>query len=184
VSLEEGTGGDTNFGLCHAQKAWGVNSRTAQGEDNDALFLKGRIFKEFSLLRRGALKPPTKARMLNLVSMKGKEDKRIKRQIALAKKKGRLQKIIKRFESTYTVNNLETLYFRPCIYFLKCRHEIVYIGETTSVMSRITQHIQDNVKIFDSFSFEVYKGSEKERKAEEARLIKKVKPFYNKIHNN
>ena len=51
-------------------------------------------------------------------------------------------------------------------------------------MSRISQHINENVKIFDSFTFEKFEGSEKERKYEESILINSIKPFYNVNHIN
>lgn len=49
-------------------------------------------------------------------------------------------------------------------------------------MQRITQHINDNIKIFDSFSFTIFKGSDMERRHEEADLISRIKPFYNIAH--
>lgn len=99
-----------------------------------------------------------------------------------AKKASKNRKIIERLDNRYVVNNISTLYFKPCVYFLKYNYQVVYIGETTSLMNRISQHINENVKIFDSFSFEVFNGSDAERKAYEAELINGIKPFYNKVH--
>jgi NADPH:quinone reductase-like Zn-dependent oxidoreductase len=92
------------------------------------------------------------------------------------------EKLNAKKENRYSINNIETLYFTPCIYFLKCKGNIVYIGETESVMTRVGQHLQENTKIFDSFTFEVFEGSRMQRKRAEANLINKFQPFYNKAH--
>ena len=55
------------------------------------------------------------------------------------------------------LNNRKNLKeFNPCIYFLIDRGEIVYIGQTTQINARISEHInyknrKDEQKIFDSF---------------------------------
>jgi len=103
-------------------------------------------------------------------------------EIRAAKKAAKHRGVIKRLNGRYNAYDLNVLYFKPCIYFLKCKGTLVYIGETTSVMQRISQHIVENVKVFDSFSFEIFEGSTAERKAEEASLINSIKPFYNKVH--
>lgn len=100
------------------------------------------------------------------------------------KKEARLKKLVDQWENTYTVKSMGLLFFRPCIYFLKHNNVVVYVGETKSLMNRITQHINEGSKIFDSFSFQVYQGSDFERKNEEARLISAIKPRYNIVHNS
>jgi excinuclease UvrABC nuclease subunit len=78
---------------------------------------------------------------------------------------------------------VEELFFKPCIYFLKVNNDVVYIGQTESLMNRISQHINENVKIFTHFDCLFFEGSFKQRLFEEKRLIRKYKPLYNVIHN-
>lgn len=99
-----------------------------------------------------------------------------------AKKASKTRKIIERLDNRYVVNSVQPLWFKPCVYFLKFNHQVVYIGETKSLMNRISQHINENVKIFDSFTFEIFEGSDMERKQYEADLIQGIKPHYNIIH--
>jgi len=47
----------------------------------------------------------------------------------------------------------ELFFFSPVIYFLMCNGEVVYVGQSTCLMARISQHIQENTKIFTSFKF-------------------------------
>jgi hypothetical protein len=95
------------------------------------------------------------------------------------KKKSALKK---RRENQYAVSNVKELFYSPCIYFLYFGGKIVYIGETISLMQRISQHVNDGVKEFDSFTFEVIEGSGVQRKHRESCLIRKHKPKYNKVH--
>lgn len=70
------------------------------------------------------------------------------------------------------------------IYFLKQGKIIVYVGESTCIMSRIMQHFKENVKQFDSFQIiEKRNFSDKQRLSLEKSLIKKFKPQYNIVHN-
>jgi excinuclease UvrABC nuclease subunit len=108
--------------------------------------------------------------------------KKLESEFRGSKKDARMRKLIERNENRYNIHGIEKLFFKPCIYFLKMNQQTVYIGETTSLMQRITSHINENTKIFDSLSFEVFDGSEAERKAYEAELINRIKPFYNKAH--
>lgn len=110
--------------------------------------------------------------------------KKTKIKLWQARKLSRTQRLIERLEKRYHVANIETLFFKPCIYFLKAKGNVVYIGETTSIMTRISQHLQENTKIFDSFTFEVFDGTTAERKFEESDLINRIKPFYNICHVN
>jgi excinuclease UvrABC nuclease subunit len=70
------------------------------------------------------------------------------------------------------------------IYFLKQGNKIVYVGESTCIMSRIVQHYKENVKQFDSFQILENKLSNKQRLNLEKRLIKKFRPKYNIVHND
>jgi hypothetical protein len=79
--------------------------------------------------------------------------------------------------------NIEQLFFVSVIYFLYCKEEVVYVGQTTSLMTRISQHVQENTKIFTSFKFIIFNGSEKERLQKEMEFIKQIKPVYNIAHN-
>ena len=79
--------------------------------------------------------------------------------------------------------HVEDLFFKSVIYFLYCNDEIVYVGQTESLMTRISQHIQENTKIFTSFKFIYFEGSEKERLLKEKEFIKQIKPIYNIVHN-
>lgn len=106
----------------------------------------------------------------------------LRKRYVKAKKISRTQRIVEKLENRYHVSNMETIFFTPCIYFLKAKGHVVYIGETTSIMTRISQHIQENTKVFDSFAFEIFNGSAAERKFEESDLINKIKPFYNINH--
>jgi hypothetical protein len=49
-------------------------------------------------------------------------------------------------------------------------------------MSRLSTHYKEGVKQFDRYSFREFKGSEKQRKAHEKRLIKRFNPKYNITH--
>jgi predicted GIY-YIG superfamily endonuclease len=109
--------------------------------------------------------------------------KQLKSKLNSAKINMQKRKIISHYEDSYFLPNIERVYFKPCIYFLHCRNEVVYVGETKSLLSRITQHINENTKIFNAVSFRVYEGNDKERRMEEKKLIELMKPYYNIVHN-
>lgn len=69
------------------------------------------------------------------------------------------------------------------IYFLRCAGNIVYVGESTCIMSRLVQHQKEGKKVFDSWTWKHFKGSSLQRKSHEKKLIKKLKPKYNEVHN-
>lgn len=69
------------------------------------------------------------------------------------------------------------------IYFLRHNGRIVYIGESDCVMTRVSNHISDGVKEFDTFTFQSFNGSKFARKDKESYLIKKYQPKYNMVHN-
>ena len=79
--------------------------------------------------------------------------------------------------------SVKDLFFTPVIYFLECNNTVVYVGQTTSLMTRMSQHIQENTKVFTSFKFIVFKGSDKQRLQKEKQFIKDIKPIYNVTHN-
>ena len=66
------------------------------------------------------------------------------------------------------------LLFRDC--------EIVYIGESKCIYTRIAQHVQDEAKQFDSFKFIRVKGR-KARLRKERQMIKRHRPLLNVTHN-
>jgi len=65
------------------------------------------------------------------------------------------------------------------IYFLRQGKEIVYIGQSECVISRIVNHVRDTSKIFDSFSYSLCDKTETQRRQIEAFLIKRHQPKYN-----
>jgi hypothetical protein len=67
-------------------------------------------------------------------------------------------------------------------YFLFFKGKLVYIGESKCVMSRVSNHFKEKVKEFDDYNMKEFKGSDKQRKAYEKRLIKRFKPKYNIRH--
>ncbi len=108
--------------------------------------------------------------------------KELEKEFKGSKKDARMRKLIEKNNNRYNIFNIEPLFFKPCIYFLKFNYNVVYIGETTCLMQRITAHINENTKIFDSMSFEIFEGSDKERKHYESTLINSIKPIYNVQH--
>ena len=66
------------------------------------------------------------------------------------------------------------------IYCLLHGDEIVYIGQSNSVIRRIGWHLGDNKKIFNQFS---YIALESRRDDLEAELIERFKPKYNRQGN-
>lgn len=78
--------------------------------------------------------------------------------------------------------SVEELFATPVIYFLEHNDTVVYVGQTRSLMTRISQHFSENTKIFTRFSFIVFNGGERERLQAEKKYIKELRPFYNKTH--
>lgn len=91
---------------------------------------------------------------------------------------------IEEFTSSCTKFSVEELFATPVIYFLQHNDNVVYVGQSESLMTRISQHFAENTKIFTSFSFIPFKGSYKQRLNAEKKYIKHLCPFYNKAHNN
>jgi hypothetical protein len=91
---------------------------------------------------------------------------------------------IEEFNLSCTKFSVEELFATPVIYFLEHNGNVVYVGQSESLMTRISQHFAENTKIFTTFSFIPFKGSYKQRLNAEKKYIKNLCPFYNKVHNN
>jgi len=63
------------------------------------------------------------------------------------------------------------------IYFLVDAGQIVYVGQSTDIIMRISSHLREGVKTFTSFS--VIEASAEELDDLEARYIAKFEPVYN-----
>jgi len=77
--------------------------------------------------------------------------------------------------------------FKECfiIYALINNDEIVYIGQSTNILLRISNHLTSN-KVFDSWSIVENLGTyttSKEVNRLEEKYIRKFLPKYNKMHN-
>lgn len=83
----------------------------------------------------------------------------------------------------FSENQVEKMFNRSVIYFLIKENEVVYVGETTSLMTRISQHYNEGKKDFDSFRFVLFEGTDTERKQKEREEILFHKPKYNYLHN-
>lgn len=68
------------------------------------------------------------------------------------------------------------------VYVLLKGNKIVYVGESSCIMTRLSQHYKEGIKDFDYFFYEVYK-TEKQRKNKEKQYIKRFRPKYNLVHN-
>lgn len=66
------------------------------------------------------------------------------------------------------------------VYFLIDGDEVVYVGITSDIHNRIIQHIQENKKVFDKYTF-IECGDE--RWSAESNYVVKFKPKYNKKLN-
>lgn len=63
------------------------------------------------------------------------------------------------------------------VYMLYKNDNIVYVGESSNILSRIGQHIKEGVKDFDEFEY--FELEEEDRMNLEAFIIRIVKPKYN-----
>ena len=74
---------------------------------------------------------------------------------------------------------------RYTIYALYKNNKIVYIGKCKNHLSRVINHLNRNIVIFDYYSFVIVDSQDKMDKLEK-KLIFKYKPKYNKtyIHSN
>lgn len=77
-----------------------------------------------------------------------------------------------------------TLCKGACIYALYDGNQLVYIGESMNVYSRIGRHVNDGKKMFNNFSiFFMPKMSLKKLEGLEAHLILHYRPKYNTQYN-
>jgi predicted GIY-YIG superfamily endonuclease len=107
-----------------------------------------------------------------------------KEQIALENKISNKNK--KEYLKSYLINNKKDLVFFKFIYCLIKDNEIVYVGKTINIQTRILTHKKDNGKDFDSFSIIAKlpnEISEQELLKLEEKYIKLLKPKLNIVHN-
>ena len=64
------------------------------------------------------------------------------------------------------------------LYFLYNGDELVYIGKSSNIFSRVGQHIRENIKMFDNWNYKIIEN-DKERDEMEGYLIEIFKPKYN-----
>jgi excinuclease UvrABC nuclease subunit len=86
----------------------------------------------------------------------------------------------------YLLHNKKEVLFFKFIYCLIHNDEIVYVGKTINIQSRILEHKKDRTKVFDSFSVISQLPNEipdNELLSLEEKYIKLLKPKYNIIHN-
>ncbi len=65
------------------------------------------------------------------------------------------------------------------VYYLFNNLDIVYIGESECIITRISQHIKENIKIFTHYKLFICD----DRKQKEKKAIRKHRPIYNATHN-
>jgi hypothetical protein len=70
---------------------------------------------------------------------------------------------------------------KPCVYYLKLKNKIVYIGYTDCFFDRIGTHLSSD-KVFDSFNCKFFITA-LEAMEYEVQEIKKHNPIYNKAHS-
>lgn len=88
--------------------------------------------------------------------------------------------------TSYLINNKKEILFYKFIYCLISNNEVVYIGKTINIQSRISTHKKDKTKDFDSFSIVTKlpnEISDSELLKLEEKYIKLLKPKYNIVHN-
>lgn len=87
---------------------------------------------------------------------------------------------------SFLLNNKKEVLFYKFIYCLIEDNEIVYVGKTINIQSRIVTHKKGELKNFDSFSIIAKlpnEISDSELLKLEEKYIKLLKPKYNIIHN-
>lgn len=92
----------------------------------------------------------------------------------------------KNFLKSFLLNNKKEILFYKFIYCLIEDNEIVYVGKTINIQSRIVTHKKWELKNFDSFSIIAKlpnEISDSELLKLEEKYIKLLKPKYNIIHN-
>ena len=68
------------------------------------------------------------------------------------------------------------------VYYLIRGRKVIYIGESSCVYSRLSQHYKEGIKDFDTFAIERVDGEQK-RKQYEKRQIQRFRPVCNSVHN-
>lgn len=105
----------------------------------------------------------------------------------LRKQKKNINSVTKHKLFNGKINRIGKLNLKPfnsgCIYMLYNLGEVVYIGETECFARRLSEHIKDGIKKFDSFKIRYYIENSEIRKNYEVRMIKKYNPIYNTLHN-
>lgn len=66
------------------------------------------------------------------------------------------------------------------VYFLIKNKEIVYVGQSRDIMSRLAAHLGDDSKIFDSYA--ILPTTFTMLSVLESKYIKKFQPIHNKVH--
>lgn len=92
----------------------------------------------------------------------------------------------KEYLKSFLINNKKPILFYKFIYCLINNDEVVYIGKTINIQSRILTHKKDELKEFDSFSIVAKlpnEISDTELLKLEEKYIKLLKPKYNITHN-
>jgi hypothetical protein len=75
------------------------------------------------------------------------------------------------------IERYDGVLFPPCVYFLCLEGEVVYVGQSKNIHSRIRTHARDNVKVFDEvFTLAV---PEEECLHVESHFIVRLQPKYN-----
>lgn len=111
---------------------------------------------------RGGIKPRTKAQRDEIVARVTENQKKRYASGAIPT------------EKYFGISGVYIL-FRDC--------EIVYIGESACIFTRISEHIRTGEKLFDSFKYIPIEGAKK-RKRKERQMIKQHRPLLNVVHNS
>lgn len=94
------------------------------------------------------------------------------------------QRESERLQNSVVTFDAETTLCTNGIYYLTFEGEIVYVGATNSLVTRMSQHLKEAVKQFDAYSFKPYPAiSRKELLNIEKAEIRKHSPKYNVVHN-
>ena len=92
----------------------------------------------------------------------------------------------KEYLKKYLIANKKEVSFFKFIYCLISEDEVVYVGKTISIQSRIFNHKKEGLKKFDSFAIVAQLPNEisaSELLKIEEKYIKLLKPKYNIVHN-
>lgn len=115
-----------------------------------------------------------------------KQNKEITNKDSIALEKKITTKNKKEYLKSYLLSTKKEIQFFKFIYCLIKDNEIVYVGKSINIQSRILTHKKDEGKEFDSFSIIAKlpaEISEQELLKLEEKYIKLLKPKLNIIHN-